>query len=158
MLVVLQIVTNGFYCRKSYRLLKIKASEIYTQRHPSAWRTLSVLGIALRCQNSRNGQPTICFSNSEQYTVASVHVLTSRQFFICHFSRRQNCVTKHAMGGRGIDYQSISLLSITSKDFNFHVYVDLLPLWSLFNRCLSYCAILYNKRNFTTLPTSPRKQ
>jgi hypothetical protein len=83
---VLQIViNNGFYCRKSYRLLK-NASKPNTQRHLSAlhqtW-TLIFLGIGL--PSSRNRLLTIAIQTANN-TCGQWSYFTVLQFLICHLA------------------------------------------------------------------------
>jgi hypothetical protein len=82
-----------------------------------------------------------CYSNSQQFTPASVHVLTSLQFFICHlhnFVADDKFATKHDVEGRGINYQSnllftkllhLRTLYITNNSKVLRYYHR---LWSLF--------------------------
>jgi hypothetical protein len=71
MIVVLRIVifNNGFYCRKSYRLLKRHQNSTLSAISRPRYDIITWILIesAYHCQNSRN-----CYSNSEQYTVLMI--------------------------------------------------------------------------------------
>jgi hypothetical protein len=96
MISVLQIVINNGFIVEN-RLIK-KTSTLDTQCHLSAWHH-NMNTHCLPLSKFTQSSTVNCYSNSEQYTAASAHVLTT--IFHLPLSIRHICATKHAMEGQG---------------------------------------------------------
>jgi hypothetical protein len=127
MIVVLQIViNNGFYCRKSYRLLKRRQNSTL-----SAIFRRDIMTRTLICPRNRPSIVKIHAIVNPQllikpriipYTAAIAHVLTSLQLFICHLADDKFVLQSCRREGNKVFLFTKLLLRTLSKQLFIKIY------------------------------------